>query len=147
MSTPTAQAWAALRVDPLPVRRRRGTTLRWAWSGYLDDWADRRRGEGERLEGWDAICARLEGCDPTTARRLARDADDPLPVHGVGTGRPWAFATAIRDWVHRADEPLHAARPALAAPAARAEADASGGRTRRETGIAVIDGQPRALLL
>ncbi|WP_437962708.1 hypothetical protein WME76_46620 (plasmid) [Sorangium sp. So ce119] len=146
VSTPTAQTWAALRVDPLPVRRRRGTTLRWAWSGYLDDWQDRRRGIGERLEGWEAICARLEGRDPTTARRLARDADDPLPVQGVGTGRPWAFATAIRDWVHRADEPLRAARSAPAAPA-RAEVDATDGRQRREVGIAVIDDQARALLM
>ncbi|KYF58453.1 hypothetical protein BE04_39605, partial [Sorangium cellulosum] len=69
--------------------------------------------------------------------------DDPLPVQGVGTGRPWAFATAIRDWVHRADEPLRAARSAPAAPA-RAEVDATDGRQRREVGIAVIDDQARA---
>lgn len=106
----TVLAWSRLAEDPLPVRVRRGAW--WAWAGYLDEWIARRHGEGERLEGAGEICARL-GCTPRTMWRWARaGSPDRLPVHGIGTRRPWAFAGAVRDWVHRMDAPVQATRAA-----------------------------------
>lgn len=103
----TARAWEQLLEDPLPTWRFRGQV--WAWSGYLTEWLERRAGRGERVEGWEAICARLEGITPTTARAWAREPVDRLPVYGVGERRPWAWAGALRDRYHRAVESGQAA--------------------------------------
>jgi hypothetical protein len=97
----TARTWSQLHEDPLPARRFRDT--HWIWERYLVEWFERRQGRGEKLFGWEAICAHLDGCDPKTARRWARPVFDRLPVHGKG--RPWIFLTALRDWKHRQDAP------------------------------------------
>lgn len=107
VSERTARGWEQRGEDPLPTWRFRG--MPWAWSGYLDEWRARRAGRGEKIWGWEAICARLEGITPTTARAWAREPVDRLPVQGVGERRPWAWSGALRDRYHRAVESGQAA--------------------------------------
>lgn len=93
--------WARLPEDPLPVRLWCGR--RYAWSGYLKEWRARRVGDGEVLRGWEEILTRLD-VDQKTARKWARRPVDRLPVYGMPL-RPWIYASALRDWMHRQDRP------------------------------------------
>jgi hypothetical protein len=104
----TAVAYSRLPEDPLPVRMRRGTPR--IHSGHLEDWKRRRAGdpELEKIRGWRNICLQLGGADLDTAARWAKLTRDRLPVHGVGTRSPWAYASAVRDWVLRGDVPFQA---------------------------------------
>lgn len=118
-------AYTRLPEDPLPIRvnvrhgnERRGEP--WCWSVFLDEWVARRNGgvlaDGTRLkvlQGWLEICALLGGIDPDTAQRWARLPHDRLPVYGIrghlpSRQGPWAYESALRDWMMRGDLPYQA---------------------------------------
>jgi hypothetical protein len=110
----TTIAYARLKEDPLPVRMTR-TARVWIWSRYAEEWAARRAGgrmsNGETLEravGWPDISARL-GVSTETAMRWRRLSVDRLPVQGVR--QPWAYVSALRDWLVRGDVPMQCAPP------------------------------------
>ena len=80
-------------------------------AAHLDAWKLRRSGgEGlARYEGWATIADAL-AVDRDTALQWAKLPGDPLPVMGIGTRKPWAYETAVRDWLYRHDLPVQAAR-------------------------------------
>ena len=128
----TVMAYSRLSVDPLPLFLRRG--LLRADRRHLDEWKLRRTGgQGlTRHEGWQAIADAL-AVDRDTALQWAKLPHDPLPVMGRGTRKPWAYATAVRDWLTRHDLPVQTMRllTARAEPATQNEAPQKQGRARR----------------
>lgn len=115
----TAARYAQLPEDALPVRLRRGTPR--IHPTYLDEWRRRRKNDPDlpKLRGWAAICAVLDGCDIDTAALWAKRDHDRLPVQGMGTRRPWAYASAVRDWALRGDAPVAPQRRAAKMTARR----------------------------
>ncbi len=79
--------------------------------------------ESERVEGWKDIGRALGTCVRTAQHYAQRDYD-PLPVR-VGHRGPWAYVSALRDWVMRQDLPYQVAHRA------RAESTRSSRRARR----------------
>lgn len=55
----------------------------------------------ETVHGWDAIASVL-GIEVRAAQDRAKRNLDPLPVR-VNHKGPWAYVSALRDWVHRSD--------------------------------------------
>lgn len=102
----TAARYARLPEDALPVRVRRGTPR--INPVHLAEWKRRQDRDPNlpKLHGWAAICAMLDGCDIDTAAIWAKRDHDRLPVQGMGTRRPWAYVSAVRDWALRGDAPV-----------------------------------------
>jgi hypothetical protein len=44
-----------------------------------------------------------------TVYSLANRPEDPLPVYGLGTKRPWMWRSALEDWFERQAVPYHVA--------------------------------------
>ncbi len=117
LSINTILARARDKEDPLPLRMRRGVPR--IRIDYLREWYARRYAAGvdadgqplERYAGWRVICAALGGVDRETALAWARRSKDRLPVQGLDSRRPWIYASALRDWVHRGDLPFQAHVP------------------------------------
>lgn len=63
--------------------------------------------DDKRLHGWKEIAAAL-GVSVSAAKERI-DWPDPLPVRWGHRG-PWAWRSAIRDWVHRQDMDYRVAR-------------------------------------
>ena len=57
--------------------------------------------EPERVYGWKDIAHVLE-ISVRSAQERAQRAIDPLPIR-VGHRGPWAYVSALRDWVMRQD--------------------------------------------
>ena len=57
--------------------------------------------EPERVYGWKDIARVLE-ISVRSAQERADRAVDPLPIR-VGHRGPWAYVSALRDWVMRQD--------------------------------------------
>jgi hypothetical protein len=57
--------------------------------------------EPERVYGWKDIADVLE-LSVRSAQERAQRAIDPLPIR-VGHRGPWAYVSALRDWVMRQD--------------------------------------------
>ena len=55
----------------------------------------------EIAEGWKDI-AKVLGVEVRAAQDRAKRAVDPLPVR-MGHKGPWAYVSALRDWIYRQD--------------------------------------------
>ncbi len=108
----TMIGYARLAEDPLPIRVRRGQPR--IHSGHLAEWKRRREGGSTlpKLRGGRAIRDALGEVDRATMERWARLPHDRLPVYGLGDkkhhGSPWAYESAVRDWLLRGDLPFQA---------------------------------------
>ncbi len=104
---------AARARDPLPLMR--WNTEVWADLERLRAWRARNRAERSRrrnpglpvVEGLVVIAEALRR-SVRHVRAYASRAFDPLPVHGIGTRRPWIYESALRDWFARQAEPYQA---------------------------------------
>jgi hypothetical protein len=115
----TVIAYSRLAEDPLPLRIDRAGAV-WCFSLFVDQWRARRcdgiMPDGTalaRATGQDAICAELGGVDRDTSLRWAKRPQDRLPIYGIkrgdpGGSKPWAYVSAIRDWLSRGDMPYQA---------------------------------------
>lgn len=80
-----------------------------------------------RVWGWKEVAAELE-VSVKTAQTYAQRNRDPLPVE-CGHRGPWAYASALRDWVRRQNVPYSVHVEARRAQASKAKARARRGDT------------------
>lgn len=129
--------YASRNVDPLPVWYLHEDGPPRILRSRLDAWRRRTLGGGlgeRKVRRWAEICRRVE-LSRTAAWAAARRAKDPLPVLHDVDGHPWAWSSALDDWLERQRRTYQQRREqrAMAAAGVRSEAEpgaASGDRAR-----------------